>query len=146
MIPNRTDQAAARDAAEVEAQQREVQAFFDARSWTLQDWDYDHGWFIGPGSFAGRVFNFDLSEWPWNEPLKLECEVDLNRVSAPMLTITTCGVNGGCAKHGCHTVRIPFTSVELRQTLSQVEREARDIDVAELSECLLFGPCGRRGP
>lgn len=145
MITNRTEQPAPPDAAEVAAQQREVQAFLDARGWTLQGWDYDHGWFIGPGNFAGRAFNFDLSQWPWNEPLKLECEVDLGHTGAPLLTITTCGVNGGCAKHRCRTLRIPFTSLGLRQTLTQLEREARDIDAAELSECLLFGPCGRLG-
>lgn len=90
----------------------------------LQEWDDDHGWFVAPNNFAGRVFNFDVSQWPWNEPLGLECEVDLSKASAPMLTITTCGVNGGCHKHACRRLQIPFDSHHLRRILGGSSSES----------------------
>lgn len=121
---------------------------FELRDWTFLDChDPNTAFFTYRGSFGWTDFE-GKAYVPSDIGLAtLDCLVTYDRKTF-VAEVTTCGVPQGCPHHRSTTDRFPFDGPELPNQLDRHETHARDIDTAEVAQCLLFLECSaavRRG-
>ncbi|GAA1937569.1 hypothetical protein [Amycolatopsis minnesotensis] len=114
---------------------------FESRDWIFLDChDANTAFFTYRGSFGWIDFERKAYTPSDIDLATLDCLVIRDRKTF-LAEVTTCGVTKGCSHHRSMTVRFPFDGLVLPDQLDEHETQARDIDTAEVAQCLLFREC-----
>jgi hypothetical protein len=109
--------------------------FLDGRD----GWDESpEGEWVFQWSFAGRPHP---RTFPLND---LTARVSGDNRGQVILTVLTIGVTHGCTAHASLRHAFVFPDTGLPHALTEFERAAHAVDLADLAVCTLFGPCAER--
>jgi hypothetical protein len=113
-----------------------------ACGWTRIDdfaLDATYAW---PGSFHGKQHYIHDDFSPTVAMFGHVIRDDF-RTDSTSMYVATAGNRHGCDKHQIHEIEMELTDLtHIRPQLDLVARQASDLSIHELIECLHMGPCG----